>query len=109
VLYVFDLLWLDGTDLREQPLIERKRLLRSVVPEQSSALLYADHIEQNGVERFAWSVIWIWKGSSRSGGAEPTVIDGGRFGIRIIRSTREGTSCLRSVLTPPRKVCAAHF
>ena len=52
MLCVFDLLWLDGTDVRERPLIERKRLLRSVVPEQSSALLYAGHIEQHGVELF---------------------------------------------------------
>jgi len=55
VFYVFDLLWLDGEDLRERPLIKRKRRLRSLVPEQSSSLLYADHIEQHGVEfcRFA--------------------------------------------------------
>jgi bifunctional non-homologous end joining protein LigD len=52
VFYVFDLLWLDGEDLRERPLIERKRLLRSIVPEQSSSLLYADHIEQHGVDFF---------------------------------------------------------
>jgi bifunctional non-homologous end joining protein LigD len=52
VLYVFDLLWLDGKDLCEQPLIERRRLLRSVVPEQSLSLLYADHIEHHGVELF---------------------------------------------------------
>jgi bifunctional non-homologous end joining protein LigD len=52
VLYIFDLLWLDGNDLRERPLIERKRLLRSIVPEQSGCLLYADHIEQHGVELF---------------------------------------------------------
>jgi bifunctional non-homologous end joining protein LigD len=52
VLYVFDVLWLDGEDLRERPLIERKRLLRSLVPERSSALLYADHIAQHGVEFF---------------------------------------------------------
>ena len=52
VFYVFDLLWLDGEDLRERPLIERKRLLRSIVPEKSSSLLYADHIEQHGVEFF---------------------------------------------------------
>jgi bifunctional non-homologous end joining protein LigD len=52
VLYVFDLLWPDGEDLRERQLIERKRLLRSIVPEQSSSLLYADHIEQHGVEFF---------------------------------------------------------
>ena len=29
--YAFDLLWLDGRDLRHQPLIERKRLLRGLV------------------------------------------------------------------------------
>jgi bifunctional non-homologous end joining protein LigD len=52
VMYVFDLLWLDGVDLRERPLIERKRLLRSIVPEQSACLLYADHIEQHGIEIF---------------------------------------------------------
>ncbi len=48
VLYVFDLLYLDGEDLRERPLIERKRLLRSIV----TCVLYADHIEQRGVELF---------------------------------------------------------
>jgi bifunctional non-homologous end joining protein LigD len=52
VFYVFDLLWLDGQDLRTHPLIERKRLLRSIIPEQPSALLFASHIERNGVEFF---------------------------------------------------------
>ena len=52
VLYVFDLLWLDGQDLRQLPLPERKRLLRSIIPEESSVLLYASHIERNGVEFF---------------------------------------------------------
>ena len=40
--YAFDLLWLNGRDLRELPLIERKRLLRTLV---CSPVLYADHIE----------------------------------------------------------------
>jgi bifunctional non-homologous end joining protein LigD len=52
VFYAFDLLWLDGEDLRSLPLIERKRLLRSVVPEQPSAMLYANHIEGQGREFF---------------------------------------------------------
>ena len=50
--YVFDLLWLEGKDLRERPLIERKRMLREIVPQESSCVLYANHIEQNGVEFF---------------------------------------------------------
>ena len=52
VLYAFDVLWLDGKDLRPLPLIERKRLLRSIVPEQPSVMLYAEHIERDGIEFF---------------------------------------------------------
>jgi bifunctional non-homologous end joining protein LigD len=50
VFYAFDLLGLDGQDLRARPLIERKRLLREIVPQQSSALLYASHIDGQGCE-----------------------------------------------------------
>jgi len=49
VCYVFDLLALDGYDLRELPLIERKRLLREVLP-PAGTLQYADHVEERGEE-----------------------------------------------------------
>src|SRR5271166_2019695 len=52
VFYVFDILWLNGRDLRSRPLLERKRILRSIVPQQPSALLYADHVEQRGIDFF---------------------------------------------------------
>lgn len=52
VFYAFDLLWLDGEDLRTRPLVDRKRLLRSIVPGQPSAILYAQQIERNGLEFF---------------------------------------------------------
>jgi bifunctional non-homologous end joining protein LigD len=52
VFYVFDLLWLNGEDVRDRPLMERKSLLRSIVPEQPSILLYADHVEREGLEFF---------------------------------------------------------
>jgi bifunctional non-homologous end joining protein LigD len=52
LLYVFDVLWLDGKDLRLRPLLERKRILRSIVPETSSSLLYADHVERCGIDFF---------------------------------------------------------
>jgi bifunctional non-homologous end joining protein LigD len=45
-------LWLDGKDQRSQPLLERKRILRSIVPKQPSILLYADHVEQYGIAFF---------------------------------------------------------
>lgn len=51
-LYAFDLLWLDGCDLRSLPLIERNRVLRGLVPCQPSWLLYADHVDGHGVDLF---------------------------------------------------------
>lgn len=48
----FDLLWLDGRDLRHLPLFERKRVLRNIVPQRSPYLLYVDHIESEGERLF---------------------------------------------------------
>jgi ATP-dependent DNA ligase len=48
--YAFDLLWLDGSDLRELPLIERKRRLQRLI---RPAVLYVDHIQRRGVDLFA--------------------------------------------------------
>jgi bifunctional non-homologous end joining protein LigD len=54
--YAFDLLWVDGEDLRHLPLVERKLRLRSVVPQAGEGLLYCDHVEDNSeaVFRLAW-------------------------------------------------------
>ena len=43
---------MNGRDLRELPLIERKRLLRGIVPRSGGRLLYVDHIEARGVDFF---------------------------------------------------------
>jgi bifunctional non-homologous end joining protein LigD len=42
----FDLLSLYGEDLRKEPLIERKRLLREIMPPSPSLLLFAGHREK---------------------------------------------------------------
>jgi bifunctional non-homologous end joining protein LigD len=52
--YAFDLLHLDGTDLRKRPLIERKKLLQTLLsgaPKQGP-ILYSDHIEGEGDRAF---------------------------------------------------------
>jgi len=53
VFYAFDLLWLNGEDLRRLPLIERKERLEKLVKKSKCReLLYAHHIEKDGVALF---------------------------------------------------------
>lgn len=53
VFYAFDLLWLNGEDLRPLPLIERKaRLGKFVRSAKCDRLLYAQHIEVTGKRFF---------------------------------------------------------
>ncbi len=47
--FLFDLLYLDGHDLRPAPLVERKRMLRALVDgADREALQYSDHIKGRG-------------------------------------------------------------
>jgi len=49
VFFAFDLVWLDGVDLRQTPLIERKTKLRKLIERSKcSEILYAQHIERDG-------------------------------------------------------------
>ncbi len=54
VFYAFDLLWLDGQDLRGLPLIERKKRLHELIIKRSGCerLIYAQHIETQGIAFF---------------------------------------------------------
>ena len=52
VFYAFDLLAVDGEDLREWPLVERKRRLRRLIPSVPTRLLYVDHITERGRDFF---------------------------------------------------------
>ncbi|AON54605.1 DNA ligase D [Herbaspirillum seropedicae] len=53
-LYAFDLLYLNGHDLREIPLRQRKELLRELIPgsDPEGLLLYSEHIEGHAAEVF---------------------------------------------------------
>ena len=52
-LVAFDVLVVNGKDVRALPLVERKKLLRAVVPQRSSTVLYAQHVHSNGRDLFA--------------------------------------------------------
>lgn len=51
VYYVFDLLYLDGKDLRNAPLLERKNLLRRILRDDAT-VRYSDHVFDKGAELF---------------------------------------------------------
>ncbi|MCF8478776.1 MAG: DNA ligase D, partial [Pseudolabrys sp.] len=46
--FVFDLLALDGADLRKRPLIERKDALRDLLKKSGSPLTFSDHVDGAG-------------------------------------------------------------
>ncbi len=48
---VFDLLYLDGKDLRGKTLLERKQLLEQILP-KSRLLLYSAHVARDGIKAF---------------------------------------------------------
>jgi bifunctional non-homologous end joining protein LigD len=54
--FIFDILWLDGYDLTQIPLIERKKILKEVLPEDDEILKYSDHVVGSGKEFFEVAV-----------------------------------------------------
>lgn len=50
--YIFDLLWIDGHDLRKAPLTERKKILKAILPKHD-ILQFSDDIAKDGETLFA--------------------------------------------------------
>jgi bifunctional non-homologous end joining protein LigD len=46
--YAFDLVYLNGEDLRQLPLLTRKAKLRRLLPSRSAHVLYVDHTKGAG-------------------------------------------------------------
>jgi bifunctional non-homologous end joining protein LigD len=49
----FDLLMIDGDDLRRKPLSERKAVLRKLLKRTKGGIQYVEHVEGDGAEMFA--------------------------------------------------------
>ena len=54
--FIFDILWLDGYDLTSIPLVERKRILKEVLPADDEVVKYSDHVVKSGKEFFEAAV-----------------------------------------------------
>jgi bifunctional non-homologous end joining protein LigD len=52
VYFAFDVLWLNGEDLRELTLLERKRILRSIILKKSSWIGYVSFVDRQATKLF---------------------------------------------------------
>jgi len=52
VYYVFDILWYGDENVEEYPLLERKKLLKKILP-KSKIIQYSEHFEEKGKKLFA--------------------------------------------------------
>jgi bifunctional non-homologous end joining protein LigD len=50
--FAFDLVWLNGQDLRSLPLVARKQQLKRILPTHSAYTLYVDHTKGAGNELY---------------------------------------------------------
>ncbi len=55
IYYIFDILYLDGKDLRNLPLLERKKILKDVLKKSSKNINMSEHFESNAADFFAVS------------------------------------------------------
>ncbi len=54
--YLFDILWYEGFDLTELPLLERKKILQQIIFKNHSRIKYSDHIVRDGKSFFETAV-----------------------------------------------------
>jgi bifunctional non-homologous end joining protein LigD len=52
VYYAFDLLWLNGRDLRGLSLLERKKILRKVIPRKSNSVGCISYVDKDALKLF---------------------------------------------------------
>jgi bifunctional non-homologous end joining protein LigD len=52
IYYAFDLLWLEGKDVMNLPLTERRRLLKSIIPAGESIIQFSGSFETSGTKFF---------------------------------------------------------
>jgi len=50
VYYIFDVLWLEGQDLRNEPLHKRKEALKSIIPDDNNILRISESFSVSGTE-----------------------------------------------------------
>jgi hypothetical protein len=101
-LYAFDLIELDGEDLRRDPLEVRKATLASMITRAEPGIRLNEHLEDEARSCSVMPASSAWKASSRSARIPATAPD-----VRRIGSSRRIRRALR-LLAKPRKIGGAN-
>jgi hypothetical protein len=90
-MYAFDLIELNGDDLRREPLERHKAALARLLARAGHGCSSTSTWRPRGRSSSSMPAAWAWKGSSASGRARPTSL-----GALTTRSTRRTSRRLRS-------------
>jgi bifunctional non-homologous end joining protein LigD len=60
--FAFDLVSINGSDLSQTPLVDRKKALKRTLPQRSRYVLYVDHVRGTGKQLFEWACAWDLEG-----------------------------------------------
>src|SRR5215211_3981097 len=89
VMFAFDLLYVEGADVRRLPLVERRQKLRHLIPEDARfPIQFNDHYEGEGLECSSGPAPPAWKALSPSGRSAPTKAVSRSSGSRQRTSSR---------------------
>src|SRR5262249_19803052 len=93
VFFAFDLLHLNGEDLRGRPLMERRALLRRLIrPGNRSPIQFSDHVQGDGARFFKAAVDLGLEGIVSKRAASPIAADRPAHGLRP-RTWSKASSC----------------
>ena len=72
VFFAFDILYLEGIDLRGAALIDRKNVTKALLPDRDGLIRYSEHLEESGEVATQMPVRWSFKASSPNDGMRST-------------------------------------
>jgi bifunctional non-homologous end joining protein LigD len=88
VFYAFDLLYLNGLDLRRSPQIERKRVLKTLINGLEGPVFHSEHLVGVGQEMFEHAAKLRWEGIVSKNADAPYCSDRNEAWLKIKTSQR---------------------
>ncbi len=107
--YVFDMLHLDGFDLRAAPLIDRKRVLKELLRGVGPPIFFSDHMEENGRKMFEHAAAMGLEGIISKRGDAPYRSGRGESWIKVKCVKRETFTIIGYTSEGRRLVAALHL